>query len=81
MTPHPREDKKVKKEVSYKKRDVCTIVEVEYSDGETLYELEGKDENGTWSGGMYNQIDLMIQILVAMGKISQPKVFIFKDHA
>ncbi len=69
-----------KKDITYKTTDLCTIEEVQYSDGTTLYNLHGKNEVGTWIDGLYNQVEVLIQVLVAMGKISEPKTYVFKSR-
>ncbi len=61
--------------MDYKKRKICTIEELVYSDGTIRYNIEGSDEEGTWSEGLYNEVELLVHILVKIGKISLPVVF------
>jgi len=77
--------KKVKKpapkqrEVTYKKNELFTVEEVVYSDGITRYNITHKNEEGfKCSSGMYNDIDLLIEILERIGKISTPRVYVSK---
>lgn len=54
----------------YKTRDVCTVVEVVYKDGNVLYELTGNNKEGLqWSSGLFNFGDLLIEITKHVGKI------------
>lgn len=68
-----------KKDFTYKtQQDLFTVEEVIYSDGVIRYNINGKDENGTFSEGLFNDIDLIIAILVKIGKISKPAVYLSK---
>lgn len=70
--------KQEKNEVTYKCRNIATIEEVVYSDGITLYNLITDDGNS--SEGLFNQTEIIIHLLVAMGKMSRPKTYIFKHE-
>lgn len=64
------------KDITYKKKNILTIVEVDYSDNTLLFELEGIDEDGTtWSSGMYNLEDLLVNILFKVGKIKETTTY------
>lgn len=65
------------KEITYKKKTLFSVVEVEYSDGTILFDLEGEDEHGTWSSGLYNLEDLLVQILFKTGKVKETTTYNF----
>ncbi len=65
------------KETTYKKKNLLTVVEVEYSDNTILFELEGTDEHGSWSEGMYTLEDLLVHILFRTGKIKETTTYNF----
>jgi hypothetical protein len=60
-----------KKEITYKSRDLFTVGEIAYSDGVVLYTIKGELPDKTnWSSGLHNSTDLIVQVLIAIGKIS-----------
>lgn len=66
----------MKKEITYKKKNLFTVVEVEYSDNTILFEIEGIYEDGvTFSSGMYTLEDLIVQLLVLTGKIDHCRTY------
>ncbi len=65
--------KKTKKTVSdYKKYDILTIEQIDYADGGIGYCV--KNEN--WSSGVHSEAEVLIEVLIAMGKITRPRVFV-----
>lgn len=67
--------------MSYKKETLFTLNAIHYDDGQTLYTLGNEREDGTsWSSGMFNEIDLVIEVLKQIGKIEESaKVFVSND--
>lgn len=72
----------MEEEITYKHTDLFTITEVKYSDGLIRYEINSKrNKDGSFSSsaGMYNDIDLMVEILMRIGKIGKDtKVYVSK---
>lgn len=62
-------------DITYKKKTLFSVVEVDYSDNTLLFELEGIDENGEWSSGMYTLEDLLVQILFKVGKVKETTTY------
>jgi len=67
---------KKNKKLEYEKKTIATIVEVAYSDGKIRYDLEGIGGKEGHTCGLFNEIDLFIELLVLMGKISRPTVYV-----
>ncbi len=65
----------MEEELTYKNKKLFTVVEVDYSDNTVLFELEGEDENGKWSSGMYTLEDLIVQLLFKVGKIKETTTY------
>jgi len=66
-----------KDELTYKTKKLFTVVEIDYSDDTVLFEMEGEDENGTWSSGMYTLEDLIVQLLFKVGKVKETTTYNF----
>ena len=60
----------------YESKIICSIEEISYPDCAIRYNLKGKDEQGKWSEGLYNEVELIAHILEKIGKIKISKVFI-----
>jgi len=59
----------------YEEREVAKIIEYVYPDGTIAYIVENHDEHGEGSVGMLTQMEVLIELLVLMGKIDRPNVY------
>ena len=71
--------KHMKKDLTFKIKDLFTVEQIDYSDGVIRYNIKGKDQDGTsFSCGVYSEMETIIEMLVLMGKISRPTVYVSK---
>lgn len=63
--------------MNYNKKKLFEVVEIKYDDGAILYDIQGQnDEGGFWSSGLFNEVELIIEVLHQIGKIDRPRVYI-----
>lgn len=65
-----------KEEKDYISKDILSITQFIYPDGQVLYQVGNKsEEDGNWSEGMCDELEVLVHVMVAMGRITCPKFY------